>query len=122
MHRRAQTLATLRQAFLAWTMVASLLLVWTGTHLRGGNFQAQSAVVNQSVQQTADRVATLSAAAKLHRAPEFQAGGDPDVLFAAAGAGFGRSVLGRDVAACEPDALCGTRHHARPEPRAPPLI
>lgn len=122
MNRSAPLFANLRQAFLAWTVLLSLVLVWSGAQPRSSEVPTQAIAASLSAVQAAEHVATLSAGGKLHRAPEFRAGGDADAVVLAAGLVLAAPGSGRDLAVCTEDAPCGASHRALPEPRAPPRI
>lgn len=122
MNSRAIPSAKLRQAFLAWTVVLSLALVWIGAESRPSDFPAHSASVSFASVHATDHAATLSAAGKIHRSPEFRQGSDPDFVALASGTvnDVGRIEFG--VPFCASDGPACKERRTIPEPRAPPVI
>ncbi|MDR7124687.1 hypothetical protein [Pseudotabrizicola sp. 4114] len=100
----------------------ALTLVWIGGQPHQANIPTQSASASLAAVQAAEHVATVSAAGKIQRIPEFRHGGDPDFVALLAETYPGTSGLYRHVSPCGADAPRGLCLHTRPEPRAPPVI
>lgn len=122
MNRRVLPSAKLRQAIFAWMVGLALALVWIGGQPQLSEIPTQSASASLAAVQAAEHVATVSAAGKIHRSPEFRHGGDPDFVALLAETYPGASGIYRLVSPCGADAPRGLCLHTRPEPRAPPVI
>ncbi|PJF09035.1 hypothetical protein [Pseudorhodobacter sp. MZDSW-24AT] len=122
MTRRTPLLADLRQAFVAWTLLLAMALVWSAAPSRSTEFPSHAALATLAAVQSAEPVATLSAAGKLHRAPEFRAGDEPDAVLLSPALALAATGARHAWAFCQRDLPCAARHRTRPEPRAPPLI
>lgn len=122
MIRRVIPLAKLRQAFFAWMVSLSLTLVWIGAQPHLANIPTQSASASLAAVQAAEHVATVSAAGKINRNPEFRHGNDPDFAALLAATYPGGAGVYRLVFSCGPDVPRGLCLRTRPEPRAPPVI
>lgn len=122
METRAEHGEVRRRVTLAWTVVLSLALAWIGAQPRLADFPARSALASFAAAQAPDQVATLSAAGKMHRSPEFRQGSDPDAAAVASSAFSGINRINSNDPLCEPGAPACREHRTLPEPRAPPVI
>lgn len=112
----------LRRAFVALTVVLSLVLVWIGARPHAADWATRGTMAGLSAVSAADHAVTLSAPAKGFRASEVRPGSDPDLIAFLPETG---SVLGQITPAaclCADDAPAGPDSRTRPQPRAPPAL
>ena len=120
--RRHMPSTKLRQAFLVWTSILSLLLVGIGTQPRAFDSAPHATSVSFSTVQAPDHAATLTTIGKIHRTPEYRHGSDTDFAALVPAASFYSS--GPDLAAdlATSDQPRGVSCCRVPEARAPPQI
>lgn len=110
------------QAVLAWTIVLSLVLVWSGAQPRPSDFPRHGVYDGISAVLAPDHAATLTTVSKINRSSEYRHSNDTDVSPFVSDAVYGQT--GPDLAAdvTSVDQPGGETCCTVPEARAPPQI